>query len=141
MILTPDQSHTHLMNENWNPNSTQHRDGTKDGTTLDISASAICTSVNPSANMSRQDLHHHRSFNPYSEVPTSRRATDNEKPSIYRGQQRGRSHVESSKHAGARHSTTPNHVTKEKLNKYKRKLKKYFARNAEQQSQIKLLTD
>ena len=67
------------MNENWNPNSTLERGQTDKGTeTFDISASAICTSVNPSANMSRYDLHHQRSFNPYSEVPTSRRVNENE---------------------------------------------------------------
>ena len=36
---------------------------------------------------------------------------------------------------------TNQQIPREKLNKYKRKLKKYFAKNAEQQTQIKLLTD
>jgi len=36
---------------------------------------------------------------------------------------------------------THQQIPREKLNKYKRKLKKYFAKNAEQQTQIKLLAD
>ena len=37
--------------------------------------------------------------------------------------------------------STNQQIGREKLNKYKRKLKKYFAKNTEQQAQIKLLSD
>ena len=173
---TPDgsqQQSSTTLNGNFNPNRSR-------GETFDISTSAICTSANPSANQSRNEMHQRiskdRSYNHNSSIYThqaNQRADTNAygglqpnpaavgRPSA-QGQATRPPPVENSGRVGRRpyglasasydatltkpileqrNLSTHQQIPREKLNKYKRKLKKYFAKNTEQQAQIKLLSD